>query len=119
MSETTAASRSEGLGVSMAERMVVQVVLDPSSAEAVGLLLEEVALLLPKYPEQVRQLFLDRVDACFQVVRLNGDGVSAPAAGELRVGFEPTDGFGRFVSALRAGDVEAVVVEVDQGALLW
>lgn len=114
-----AASMSEGLGVSMSVRTAVQVVHDPASVEAIGLLLEEVALLLPDFPDQVRQLFLDRLDAGFQVVRLNGDRAAAPAAGELRVGFDPTDGFRRFVSALRAGDVEAVMVEVDQGALLW
>jgi hypothetical protein len=62
------------------------------------------------FPE-IRQALVSLLDSGEQLIRIDGDGLSATGADELLVSFHPSDALLGLLSAAGAGDVDFSVFE--------
>lgn len=71
---------------------------------------EELSLLAER-SEKVRDALVGLIEAGKQLITLENDLGTAPVAGVTIIRANPSDCLGRFLTAARAGDFNAVVVE--------
>lgn len=79
--------------------------------------IRELGTLLDGLPRELAEKAADRLlgilDVPAKIVRVEGDGSAATGADEFAVRLEPSDLLLGFMAALRAGDIEHLLVETE------